>query len=518
MTRRKQIAVSLRRALSDDTLLGSVLGGDTWATWRTLLIAAMGEQLTDNERVLFKQLTGGRVCEPAQRVEELVAVVGRRGGKSRAIAALACYLAGLCDHGHVLVPGERALVLCIAPDVRQAHVVLNYCEAIFRSTPLLRQLIGNRTADTLSLTTGVDIEVRAASFRRLRGHTFVAVIADEAAYYLSDESSANPDTEILNAVRPGLATTGGLVAMISSPYAKRGELFEAYRRQYGPEGDPRILVVQGESRTFNPSLPQYVVDRALERDHAAASAEYLAQFRSDIETFISREQVESCIERGVFERSPVKGVKYFSFTDPSGGSSDSMVRAVGHMDDDMLVVDAVREITSPFDPESAVETISQMLASFKIDKTRGDRYSGQWCAQSFEKRSIKYEHSDQNKSQLYIEMLPRINAKTIRLLDHPRVTNQICLLERRTVRGGRDSIDHPPNTHDDIANAIAGLCGIASAKRSSYDSSLEWVGGPEPGKENEAIEVGVIPPPRFDPRLGLNQLPRRRWDHGRGWN
>jgi hypothetical protein len=477
VTRRKQIAVSLRRALTDDTLLGTVLGGDSWATWRTLLIAAMGEQLTDSERALFKQLTGGRVCEPAQRVEELVAVVGRRGGKSRAIAALACYLAGLCDHTHVLVPGERALVLCLAPDVRQSHIVLNYCEAIFRSTPLLQQLIGNRTSDTLSLTTGVDIEVRAASFRRLRGHTFVAVIADEAAYYFADESSANPDTEILNAVRPGLATTAGLMALISSPYAKRGELFEAHRRHYGPEGDPRILVAQGTSREFNPSLPQYVVDRALERDHAAASAEYLAQFRSDIETFISREQVEACVESGVCERAPVKGVRYFSFTDPSGGSSDSMVCAVGHMDGDMLMVDAIRELRSPFDPESAVEEIAQLLALYKVDKTTGDRYSGMWCSQSFGKKSIRYEHSEQNKSQLYIEMLPRLNAKTVRLLDHPRSTNQICLLERRTVRGGRDSIDHPPNTHDDCANAIAGLCSLASAKR-SYDSTMAWVGGP----------------------------------------
>jgi len=37
-------------------------------------------------------------------------------------------------------------------------------------------------------------------------------------------------------------------------------------------------------------------------------------------------------------------------------------------------------------------------------------------------------------------------------------------------------------------------------------------------KEEEAIAAGVMPPPRVDPRLGLNQLPRRRWDHGRGWH
>ncbi|WP_148360629.1 hypothetical protein [Acidisphaera rubrifaciens] len=44
----------------------------------------------------------------------------------------------------------------------------------------------------------------------------------------------------------------------------------------------------------------------------------------------------------------------------------------------------------------------------------------------------------------------------MRLLDVPRLTAQLCALERRTARGGRDSIDHAPGAHDDLANAAAG--------------------------------------------------------------
>jgi hypothetical protein len=105
------------------------------------------------------------------------------------------------------------------------------------------------------------------------------VIADEAAFWLADES-ANPDVEILNAVRPGLATTNGPLIIISSPYARRGAVWDTWRRHYGVAGDPLILVAQGASQTFNPTLPESVVDRALERDAASASAEYLAQFRT----------------------------------------------------------------------------------------------------------------------------------------------------------------------------------------------------------------------------------------------
>jgi hypothetical protein len=272
--------VTLRQALADPQLLGGMLAGDSWHGWRTLLIGAMGEALTDAERAIFTKLTG-RAREPLQRIEELIAVIGRRGGKSRASAVLATYIGGLCEHP--LVPGERGVLLCIAPDQRQAKITLEYCAAAFDASPILRQLVVNRTADALELANNISIEVRSASFRRLRGPTYVAVIADEAAFWYSEEFSANTDTEILNACRPGLSTTSGPLIIASSPYARRGVLWETYKRHYGADGDPRILVAQGASRDFNPSLPQTVVDRAMERDVASASAEYLGRFRNDIE-------------------------------------------------------------------------------------------------------------------------------------------------------------------------------------------------------------------------------------------
>jgi hypothetical protein len=105
--------VPLREALSDPNLLGTAIGGDSWSSWRTLLIAAMGEELHEDEREIFSKLTG-RDREPRQRVDQFAAVIGRRGGKSRAMATLACYLAGLCQHSDALVPGERGVLLCVA--------------------------------------------------------------------------------------------------------------------------------------------------------------------------------------------------------------------------------------------------------------------------------------------------------------------------------------------------------------------------------------------------------------------
>src|SRR6516165_5958918 len=101
--------ISLRQSLQDPNLLGGALTGESWAAWRTLLVASMGESLTEDERATFRALTG-RDREPLQRVDQFAAVIGRRGGKSRAMATLACYLAGLCEHTDALVPGELLIV------------------------------------------------------------------------------------------------------------------------------------------------------------------------------------------------------------------------------------------------------------------------------------------------------------------------------------------------------------------------------------------------------------------------
>jgi hypothetical protein len=442
-------------------LLGNVLVAESWQAWRVLLIASMGEALTDSERELFTQLTG-REREPLQRVEELVAVVGRRGGKSRAMATLAVYVAALCVHQ--LVHGERGVALVVAPDQRQATIVLDYATAALEGSPVLRQLIVRRTHDTLELGNGVNIEVRAASFRRLRGPSFVVVVADESAYWHTDEISANPDTEILNAVRPGLVTTRGPLIIVSSPYAKKGALWDMHRKHYGADGDPLVLVAQGASRTFNPSLPQSVVDRALERDHASATAEFLAQFRNDIESFVPYEIVAGCIGDHA-ELPPFSQHRYSAFVDPSGGSADSFTLAISHNDGERIVIDAVREVRPPFSPEATINDLAVLLKTYRIDRVTGDRYAGEFPRELFRKRGITYECSELPKSDLFRDLLPKLNSGQIVLPRSDRLVNQITGLERRVSRAGRDSIDHGPGGHDDLANAVAGAASIAGKRR-----------------------------------------------------
>jgi hypothetical protein len=166
-------------------------------------------------------------------------------------------------------------------------------------------------------------------------------------------------------------------------------------------------VAQGASRDFNPGLPQRVVDRAFERDAEVARAEYGGLFRSDPESFVSREVVEGCVVPGRHELSRVKGVTYVGFVDPSGGSADSMTIAVAHRDaSGRAVLDAVRERRPPFSPEAVAEEFAALLRSYGIGKVYGDRYGGQWPRERFNTHGILYIAADKPKSDLYRDLVP----------------------------------------------------------------------------------------------------------------
>jgi hypothetical protein len=456
---------------------------ETWAAWRAFLAALFALPMTDEQVETYRSFTG-RSELPSAPTSEAWLVCGRRAGKSFVLALIAVYLACFHDYRRYLAPGERGTVMVIATDRRQARVILRYIGALLTQVPMLTRLVERETAEAFDLTNGVTIEVGSASFKTVRGYTVVAALCDEMAFWPS-EDSAQPDYEILDALRPGMATIpGSMLLCASSPYARRGALWDAHRGHFGKNGDP-VLVWQAATREMNPTVPQRLIDEAAERDPSSAAAEYGAQFRSDIEGFVTRETVEACVSFGLRERGPVGGTIYSAFVDPSGGSADSFTLAIGHRQDDVVLLDAIRERKPPFSPEQVVSEYAALLKSYGVSRVQGDRYAGEWPRERFSEHGITYEPSAKPKSDLYRDFLPSINSRRVDLLDEPRTVNQIVGLERRTARGGRDSIDHAPGAHDDLANAVAGVV-VMLAMGGSYDASMSWVGiGDDPDSNRQ---------------------------------
>jgi hypothetical protein len=79
-------------------------------------------------------------------VRELIAIAGRRSGKSRVAAAVAVFIAASVDHRAKLAPGETGYVLVLASFRSQASVLFKYALGFFEASPIPRREVSDVTA------------------------------------------------------------------------------------------------------------------------------------------------------------------------------------------------------------------------------------------------------------------------------------------------------------------------------------------------------------------------------------
>jgi hypothetical protein len=269
---------------------------------------------------------------------------------------------------------------------------------------------------------------------------------------------------------------GSLGLILTTPYAKRGLAYQDMTRHHGVDESP-VLTWQAPTRRMNPTIPERVVEEALADDEAAARAEWLAEFRADLESFVSIESLREVTVAGRTENPPADDVDYACFIDAAGGSGrDSFTAAVGHISEaERVVLDRLIEIRPPFDPEHAVKTIAATLRAYRVQTVRGDRYAAEWVVSRFRAENLQLDAAEMTRSELYIEALPSIMSRRVELLDHPKLLAQFARLERRHTPSGKDSIDHPRGQHDDLANSVAGLIAHLAAPRFA-PTTLEMTG------------------------------------------
>jgi terminase large subunit-like protein len=491
--------VTILDALRDQKLFAPFFNADDWRAWFAFLAALFELPMDAAALDLYRRCTGRR-APPVAPTREAWVIAGRRGGKSRIAALLAVYAACFRTYTDVLAPGEVAMVAIIAADRRQARTILRHVNGFFDAVPMLNKMVSSRTKETLTLANRVVIEVHTASWRTLRGYTIVAAICDELAFWHTDESGANPDTEILAALRPAmLSVPSALLLCISSPYSRKGALWEAYRRHFG-QADSTVLVWQAPTALMNPRVDREAIAGAYAEDPAAAAAEFGAEFRSDIEAFLTHELIRAVTVPGR-EALPPTRHRYFAFTDPAGGTgADAMTLASGHVEwpevlpaptgagpfaafgptvptstagAHTIVIDQLVERRPPFSPTDAVREFAALLHAYGVTTVVGDRYAGDWPADRFAEHGIDYAKAPGVKGELYLQLLPAITAREIELPDHQRLHRQLVALERRTSRVGRDLVDHPPRGHDDLANAVAGLVAVARVDARGAGWSIE---------------------------------------------
>ena len=448
-------------AMCDPDLFGPWYEGASWNGWKAVLRGAFALEMSEEEKEFFRSVA--ERDPPSKPVKEIWIAAGRRSGKDSVASEIAAHAAATFDKQHLLRPGERALVLCLATDREQAKICLNYIRAFFTTIPMLKSMVTRETADGFELNNGVDVQVATASYKAVRGRALAMVVLDEIAFF-SSEHSANPDLEIYRALLPGLATLNGTLIAISSPYRRAGILYSKFKQYFGQDSDD-VLFIKAATRTLNPLIDQSVIDQAMAEDAASASAEWMGEFRSDISGWLSLEVVEAAVDVDVTVRPPhTINNSYVGFTDSSGGVKDSFTLAIAHDEAGISVLDCVVEIKAPFSPSEAVSQIAAVLKSYGLSEVHGDRYAAGFTVDSFAANGISYKHSERDRSTIYTDALPMFSSGRVRLLDSPRLVSQLASLERKTSPGGRDRVDHPRGQKDDLANSACGALVLATTK------------------------------------------------------
>jgi hypothetical protein len=282
---------------------------------------------------------------------------------------------------------------------------------------------------------------------------------------------------------------------ISSPYRKLGILHARHQAFFGKDDD-EVLVVQGETTMLNPSIDRGIIARAQADDPESALAEWSAQFRGDISSLLPDDVIDSAVDAArPRELPPRSEVDYVAFVDPSGGRHDSFCICIGHRtgvgEEAKFVADVVRGVAPPFDPKSVVTEFVKLARDYRCRKIVGDNYSAEWVSAAFREAGAEYVRSDLPKSQLYLESLPQWMRGAVSIPDHPQLIRELRLLERRTHRSGKDSVDHGTGGSDDYANSVVGAVwasriGRRKPETKSYTTSLGLFAG-------ELIEVSKTP-------------------------
>jgi hypothetical protein len=467
-------------AIQDAHLFRNYLAGDgdlsSWANWLTMLKALHGLPIPEAERDVARRCTGRDPAKlSAKGFDEALLLCGRRSGKSKVIALVGAAEAILSGKERNVSAGEIPMVAVLSPTRFQSRIIHEYMKGVFGSSDLLRREVVEETRDGFKLKNGVEVQIITGDPRTARGFSLIACIVDEIAMFgFSEESKVRSDTELVRALRPSLATTQGRLLCVGTPYAAKGYAYGTFKSAFAND-DAAVLCWNASSLLMNPTLSEAVVQRAIDEDPVAASVEYCTSpglFREDIEGFVTRAAVEALVCPGREELPPRKGVRYEAFCDMSGGRHDDAALAIGHREDRVVVLDCLERWKAPHVPEQVVADMADVLARWGCDRCESDAYSAEWSKTAFARHGIKLYRASTSvwnegasaknkvakpKSVLYAELLPRLHSGELELLDNETLVVQLSSLQRRTRSGGRDSIDHPPGGHDDLANCVAGV-------------------------------------------------------------
>jgi hypothetical protein len=423
---------------------------------RTCLKSIYGLPLDDDELEVYRRATARMDDKPLEQHEATV-IAGRRSGKTSRIAApIACFEA---FRGHRLARGERAYVVIIAPVLAQAKIAFRYVRHYLLDSPILRKKVLDVRRDEIDLQNGITIAVYACSYISVRGFSVVTAICDELAFWRHEETAANPEEEVIAALRPAMATFPlSKLIKISTPYAKEGILWREFRQR----AELDFPVWQLSSAEMNPTLREDILEKARRRNEEEYRREFLGEFTDSVTGWVTPEILEPCVVQGRTEVPPISDVFYAAAIDPGFRRSDFALAILHRMADHAIVVDRVCSWTgtkqAPLGFAWVCERVRSILRQWRLDSVVGDAYCSPAVRQELLRLGTNYEEfqfGSRTRAELFGNLKHLLIQRRIQLLDHPELLRQLRSLEEIKGPGGQIDIRPAYGQKDDLAIAVA---------------------------------------------------------------
>ena len=470
------------------------------AAWRAFVRAIYGLPLDDADRESFR-LIAGHAQPLVGGYRDALAVVGRRGGKSEIAAGLGLYETLVVDHMR-FSPGARGHFFIVSRTIKQSLQTFRYARQIVEHNPELNDLLEVDPVESLNyggelrFVNNASLSCFAAQKGSARGFTTLGAIFDEFAWLASDEESANQDEEIITAVRFGAAPPEGApprrMLAISSPAAKRGYVFDQFAQHYG-RADAPVLVVQGNTRAFNPSIDEKWLAAEKKRDPKAYLREIEAQFADAVSAWIDRAAVEQAI-LGRDEKPLQSGYRPYTAAIDVGFKRDRTVLVIAHCEDIPVtslrhresVVVAINDLTGeplpmrrtwapkrrfvvdgvwiwtpssgvPLDAPRLVSEIAAIAFQYGISDITADQYSIVPLQGEFRRHGIRLGEltwSSATKLEAFNLLRESFYDQRVSLPAMPIIVDELTQLQER-ISGQTVQFSAPGRQHDDVAHAIA---------------------------------------------------------------
>jgi hypothetical protein len=426
---------------------------------RTFLKALDGLEMTPEELDLYHAVSGRASYASGRFHREGVLIAGRRFGKSLHVAVpIACYAAVFQKYEN-LRPEERPTIVCLGPTKDQSEIVHRGIVGVLKNSPFRALLPLMPRREKLALKNGTDIVVMKNDLRSVRGFAIPLCIAEEAAFWRSeDDPTVNPAEEILASVRPALLQfPRGRLLLISSPWSKSGPIHTAWAQRAERE-DP--LVMRMTSQQGNPTLNPELLAAERARDPERYEREINAEFLDAASALLPSDALEACIAKGRWEMPPKPGVSYVAGLDVAF-RSDWFGFALAHADGERVAVDLVRSWKPK--PGKAIQFAPVMEEIINVCKHYGcrDAFSDQVANEVIKQRlateAINLEQVStlgRRASGIYSTLRAKVLAGQIDLPDNPELIGQLRRLEIVRTSGGGERCE-ASSGHDDVAIAAA---------------------------------------------------------------